>query len=178
LLERAREARVPVAPTYGMTETCSQLVTFGFPLHGARVAIDRGEVIVRGPMVAPGAVSADGWLHTGDLARFEEDRLVIIGRNSDTIVTGGENVAPAEIEAVLCTHPDVVDAAVFGRPDPEWGEAVIARVIPRGTQVLDPDRLRAYCRARLAPFKVPRLIELASELPRTESGKLRRRELT
>jgi O-succinylbenzoic acid--CoA ligase len=178
LLERARDARVPVAPTYGMTEACSQIATFGFPLHGARVALEGGEVIVRGPMVAPGALSADGWLHTGDLARFEDGRLVIIGRSSDTIVTGGENVAPAEIEAVLCTHPDVADAAVFGRPDPEWGEAVIARVIPRGSEALDPDRLRAYCRARLAPFKVPRRIELAGELPRTESGKLRRRELS
>jgi O-succinylbenzoic acid--CoA ligase len=178
LLEQAHEAGVPVAPTYGMTEACSQIATFGVPLHGVEVMIGAdGEVVVRGPIVAPGAVDAQGWLQTGDLGAFEEDRLVIVGRKADTIVSGGENVAPAEVEAVLCAHPDVADAAVFARPDLEWGEGVTAQVVPNAGATLDPERLRAFCRERLAAYKVPRTIEFARSLPRTESGKLRRAEL-
>jgi acyl-CoA synthetase (AMP-forming)/AMP-acid ligase II len=89
------------------------------------------------------------------------------------IVTGGENVAPAEVEAVLAAHPDVSDAAVVGRPDPEWGEAVVALVVGD----VDPDELRAHCRERLAAFKVPKRYERVQRLPRTPSGKLLRREL-
>ncbi|MHB8696354.1 MAG: AMP-binding protein, partial [Solirubrobacteraceae bacterium] len=132
LLQRAADARVPVAPTYGMTEACSQIATFGLPLHGVELQLsDDGEVWVRGPVVAPGAADpADGWLHTGDLGAFGEDgRLSIIGRKSDTIVSGGENVAPTEVEAVLLEHPAVADAGVFARADAEWGEAVVARVV-------------------------------------------------
>jgi o-succinylbenzoate---CoA ligase len=90
-------------------------------------------------------------------------------------VTGGENVAPAEVEAVLRAHPAVADAGVFARPHPEWGEAVIARVVLRGEA--SPDELRAFAAERLARFKVPKAVELADALPRTESGKLLRREL-
>ena len=87
-------------------------------------------MIVRGPIVAPGAVSEDGWLHTGDLGSFDRRTgLRIVGRKSDTIVTGGENVAPAEIEGVLLEHPAVADAAVHARADPEWGEAIVATVV-------------------------------------------------
>lgn len=179
LLERATDAGVPVAPTYGMTEACSQIATFGWPLPGVelRTAGD-GEVIVRGPIVSAGAVADDGWLHTGDLGRFDEcDRLQIIGRKADTIVTGGENVAPAEVEATLLEHPAVADAAVHPRPDPEWGEAVVATVVLRNGATARPDDLRAHCAARLAGFKVPKAVLFADQLPRTASGKLLRRQL-
>jgi len=179
LLERARAARVPVAPSYGMTEACSQIATFGRPLPGTEVELgEDGEILVRGETVAAGALAADGWLHTGDLGRFDErSGLQIIGRKSDTIVTGGENVAPAEVEAVLLEHPDVADAAVHPRTDPEWGEAVIATIVLRGGAKPRPEELREFCAGRVARFKVPKAIEFASELPRTPSGKLLRREL-
>jgi len=179
LLERAERAGVPVAPTYGMTEACSQIATFGWPLPGVDVVIATdGEILVRGPIVSTGALSDDGWLHTGDLGEFDErDRLVIGGRKSDTIVSGGENVAPAEVEAVLLEHPAVADAAVHPRPDPEWGEAVVATVVLRDGLQVAPEELRAHCATRLAGFKVPKTIAFAAELPRTQSGKLLRRQL-
>jgi O-succinylbenzoic acid--CoA ligase len=101
---------------------------------------------------------------------------VIVGRRSETIVTGGENVAPAEVEAVLLEHPAVSDAGVFGREDPEWGEAVVARVVLRDGAV-SAEELRQWCGSRLARFKVPKAMEFADELPRTASGKLLRRHL-
>jgi o-succinylbenzoate---CoA ligase len=187
LLERAAAAGVRVAQTYGMTETCSQAATSlpgepetaGRPLAGARIEIgDDGEILVAGPTVAPGAVGADGWLHTGDLGRLDDrGRLTVIGRKADTIVSGGENVAPAEVEAVLLAHPDVVDAAVYGRPDPEWGEAVVARLVLRDGAALDLDAVRAFCAGRLASFKAPKAVEIADSLPRTASGKLMRRAI-
>ena len=178
LLQRAEAAGVPVAPTYGMTEACSQIATFGWPLPGAELRLDGGEVIVRGPMVATGALADDGWLHTGDLGRFDQrSRLEIVGRKADTIVTGGENVSPAEVEAVLLQHPAVADAGVFGRPDPEWGEALVAEVVPRDGERAEPEALRAFCAERLARFKVPKAISFVERLPRTESGKLLRRQL-
>ena len=129
-------------------------------------------------MVAPACLDEHGWLHTGDLARMDErGRLEIVGRKSNTIITGGENVAPEEVEAVLVSHPEVADAAVLGRADPEWGEAVVALVVPRGEGSLDEERLRAFCRERIAGFKVPKTFEVVASLPRTPSGKLLRREL-
>ncbi len=179
LLERARAARVPVAPTYGMTEACSQIATNGWPLPGVDVELaGDGEILVRGPTVARTALASDGWLHTGDLGALDElGRLTIIGRKADTIISGGENVAPAEVEAALLGHPAVADAAVHARPDPEWGEAVIATVVVRGGLAVDPEALRGHCAARLAPFKVPKEIEFADRLPRTASGKLIRSRL-
>jgi O-succinylbenzoic acid--CoA ligase len=179
LLERAAAEGVPVAPTYGMTEACSQIATFGWPLPGVEVRVaDDGEVLVWGPIVSAGAVFEDGWLHTGDLGRFDDrDRLEIIGRKSDTIVSGGENVAPAEVEAALLEHPAVADAAVHPRADPEWGEAVVATVVLRDGLEVAPEELRAHCAARLAAFKVPKAVEFAEGLPRTPSGKLLRRQL-
>jgi o-succinylbenzoate---CoA ligase len=179
LLQRAVDAGVPVAPTYGMTEACSQIATFGLPLHGVELRLDDGEILVRGPIVAPGALANDGWLHTGDLGAFDGyGRLLITGRKADTIVSGGENIAPAEVEAVLLEHPSVADAAVFARPDAEWGEAVIAAVVPRDGEPVDAAALKAHCAARLAAFKVPKAFEHRDELPRTASGKLLRRELS
>jgi O-succinylbenzoic acid--CoA ligase len=180
LLERAAEAGVPVAPTYGMTEACSQIATFGYPLPGVEYILDgpEREIRVRGPIVAPAAVDEQGWLNTGDLGDTDEGgHLVIVGRKADTIVTGGENVAPAEVEAALLEHPAVADAAVLGRPDPEWGEMVVAQVVLRDDVVADAHDLREHCAARLAPFKVPKRYEVVTRVPRGVTGKLLRREL-
>jgi O-succinylbenzoic acid--CoA ligase len=163
-----------------MTEACSQIATFGWPLPGVELTLQgpEREIVVRGPIVSGGAIAADGWLHTGDLGRFDvRSRLEIIGRKSDTIVTGGENVAPTEVEAVLLEHPDVADAAVHPRPDPEWGEAVIATIVLRDGARPAPEELREFCAGRVAGFKVPKAFEFAPELPRTASGKLLRRQL-
>jgi acyl-CoA synthetase (AMP-forming)/AMP-acid ligase II len=129
-------------------------------------------------MVAPGAVDEDGWLHTGDLGRVDErGRLQIAGRMSNTIISGGENVAPEEVEEVLMAHPSVAEAAVIGRADVEWGEALVALVVPANGEPLDAGELDRHCRARLAGFKIPKKFEQVDRLPRTPSGKLLRREL-
>ena len=173
LLDRAREAGVPVALTYGLTEACSQVITNGAPLFCTKVDLaDDGEILVSGPTVAGG-----GTLHTGDLGRRTPDgRIEIVGRKSDTIITGGENVAPAEVEAVLEEHPAVREAAVHARPDPEWGEAVVATVVLEGEAT--PDELQQHVAGRLEAFKVPKLVTVReTPLPRTDSGKLLRRRL-
>ena len=179
LLERADRAGVPVAPTYGMTEGCSQIATFGMPLHGVELRLeDDAEIVVRGPNFAPNTLNREGWLHTGDLGEFDQDgRLRIIGRSAETIVSGGENIAPAEVEAVLLEHPAVADAGVFARPDEEWGERVVATVVLRAGQRASPAELQAFVAERLARFKVPKEIGFSDELPRTVSGKLLRRRL-
>jgi O-succinylbenzoic acid--CoA ligase len=192
LVERADAAGVPVSMTYGLTESCSQVTTTpvasiargqrgaGPPLFCTRVrcAAD-GEVLVSGPTVAPGAIAQDGWLHTGDLGSFDEHgNLSIVGRKADTIVSGGENVAPSEVEAVLEAHPEVLEAAVVARPDEQWGEAVTAIVVARPGSAPATEALREHCANRLAPYKVPKRVELRTDpLPRTRSGKLLRREL-
>ena len=187
LAARAAAAGVPVAQTYGMTEACSQVTTSppgepetaGRPLLGQRVRIAAdGEIEVAGPTVAPGAADADGWLRTGDLGALDaRGRLTVTGRKADTIVSGGENVAPQEVEAVLLAHPAVADAAVHGRPDPEWGEAVVATVVLRDGARASERELRDHVAGRLARFKVPKAIAFAPRLPRTASGKLLRRAL-
>jgi o-succinylbenzoate---CoA ligase len=179
LLEWAAEAGIPVTPVYGMTETCSQVVAGspGRPLEGVELDIGAaGEILVRGPMVAASELSADGWLHTGDLGRLDGDgRLHVEGRLKELIVTGGENVAPLEVEQALLAHPAVADAAVTGRPDEEWGEAIVAYVALR--EPADAEELRAWCRDRLAPHKVPKRVELVEALPRSPGGKLLRARL-
>jgi o-succinylbenzoate---CoA ligase len=133
---------------------------------------------VRGPIVSAGCTESDGWLHTGDLGAVDDrGRMTISGRTSDTIVTGGENVAPAEVEAVLQEHPDVIEAGVHARADEEWGEIVVAKVVARDGAAIAPELLREFCSTRLARYKVPKSIELVDELPRTGSGKLLRRRL-
>jgi O-succinylbenzoic acid--CoA ligase len=173
LLVRAREAGWPVAPTYGLTQACSAVTvaqpgdteTSGHPLPGSTVEIaDDSEIVV------------NGHLQTGDLGRIDErGRLIVLGRKVDTIVSGGENVMPTEVEAALLAHPAVAEAGVFGRPDPEWGEAVTAHVVLRADA--DPAQLREFAAQRLARFKVPKAIEPVGSLPRNASGKLLRREL-
>jgi O-succinylbenzoic acid--CoA ligase len=184
LIARAEAAGVPVAPTYGLTEACSQVATAGVPLFCTRVELDPadGEILVSGPTLSPDArTDDDGRLHTGDLGAFDDDGLLrIVGRKADTIVTGGENVAPAEVEAVLEAHPGVLEAAVLARPDDEWGEAIVALIRPRDPAAppVEAD-LRAHCAQRLARFKLPKAYMTRTDpLPRTPSGKLVRRDLS
>jgi O-succinylbenzoic acid--CoA ligase len=179
LLDWAASAGIPVTPVYGMTETCSQVVA-GIPgrvLRGTELRIsDDGEILVRGEMVARGALAADGWLHTGDRGRLDEQGLLHVeGRIKELIVTGGENVAPLEVEQVLLTHPAVADAGVAGLPDPTWGEAVTAYVV-LSAPVADGE-LEAWSRDRLEPFKVPKAIRTVPGLPRNAAGKLLRDRL-
>ena len=178
LLERARAAGWRVAPSYGLTQACSSVTiaepgdveTYGRRIPGVSVEIaPDGEILVRGSTVA-------GTLRTGDLGRLDPDgRLIVTGRKRELVITGGENVAPAEVEAALLAHPAVVEAGVFGRPDPEWGEALTAHVVLRAPAT--PEELRGFCAQRLPGFKVPKAVEVVDALPRTASGKLLRREL-
>jgi O-succinylbenzoic acid--CoA ligase len=193
LLDRARRRGVPVSLTYGLSEACSQVTTTpvaaiasdgplaaGPPLFCTRLQIaPDGEILVRGPTVSPSAPSVDGWLHTGDLGSVGADgALRVLGRKAETIVSGGENVSPSEVEAVLEAHPQVLEAAVLGSPDEHWGEAVTALVVAREGAELDEQQLRSHCAGALAPFKVPkRILAVSGPLPRTRSGKLLRREL-
>lgn len=172
LRERALEAGVPVAETYGLTEACSQVTTFGAPLFCTRVRLDAdGEIVVSGPTVAGGEE-----LRTGDLGEWGDDgTLRVIGRKSDTIITGGENVAPTQVEAVLEQHERIAEALVGSRPDPEWGEAVVATLVLADGMELAEAELVEFCKDRLAPFAVPKSFIVATELPRTASGKLIRR---
>lgn len=208
LVRRAREAGVPVAETYGLTECCSQAATAplaiiaatraqsdvpagiaargtgeigaGVPLFCTRTEIaPDGEIVLSGPTVAHSALAGDGRLHTGDLGRIDDEGFLhVTGRKADTIVSGGENVAPAEVEAVIEGHPSVLEAAVLGREDPEWGEAVNALVVLAPGASVEEAGLRAHCARQLAPYKVPkRFVLVAGPLPRTASGKLLRRHL-
>jgi O-succinylbenzoic acid--CoA ligase len=179
LLEWAAEEGIPVTPVYGMTETCSQVVA-GIPgrvLRGAELRIsEHGEILIRGDMVARATRRADGWLHTGDRGRLDADGLLHVeGRIKELIVTGGENVAPLEVEQALLTHPAVADAGVAGLPDPLWGEAVTAYVVL--SQPVEEGELKAWARARLEAFKVPKAIHTLPELPRNAAGKLLRDRL-
>ena len=189
-LEEALGRGATVVQTYGLTETCSQVTTLapadarrklgsaGRPLLTTHLRIQDGEILVQGPTVAPGRADADGWLHTGDLGRIDEEGFLYVDdRIDDMIVSGGENVVPAEVEKVLLRHPEVADAAVVGREDPEWQQAVTAIVVLRDGSEASPDELRRHCAESLAGFKVPKRVELAAALPRTPSGKLMRRAL-
>jgi acyl-CoA synthetase (AMP-forming)/AMP-acid ligase II len=120
----------------------------------------------------------DGWKSVGDMAHLDADGyLYIRDRGGDLVITAGMNVYPAEVEAVLHAHPDVLDAAVFGLPSDEWGETVHAVVVPRAGRELDLAALDAHVAERLAGFKRPRSWQVRDELPRTEAGKLLKRVL-
>ena len=144
-----------------------------------------GELQIRGFAVMAGyfddpdatgaAIEPDGWLHTGDLATMDaRGYLTITGRLKDMIVTGGINVFPVEIEAVIAEHPLVAEVAVFGVPDDRWGEAVVAVVRASGEAEPDPTALETFTRDRLAPYKVPKRWVFVAELPRTASGKVQK----
>ncbi len=147
-----------------------------------------GELLIRGPHVCAGywgrpaetakAISPDGWLRTGDLAvRDDEGYYTIVGRLKDVIISGGENIYPAEVESVLAGHPAVAEVALIAAPDPKWGEVGWAVVVARPGLSLAADDLLAFAAARLARFKLPRRIILADSLPKTAAGKIDKQRL-
>lgn len=203
LLERAREQGFPVASTYGLTEAASQVATrlpgesarplagCLSPLPGVAVRIEParrgagagevGEICVRGPNVMRGYLGAHdsaslrgGWLHTGDLGILDAlGRLTVLDRRDDLIVSGGENIYPAEVEAVLLRHPAVADAAVVGVPDARFGARPMAYWVAAdgGDEAVD---LRGHCRQHLGAYKVPDVFRRVASLPRNTLGKLQR----
>jgi o-succinylbenzoate---CoA ligase len=191
VIEEAAARGATVVQTYGLTEAASQVTTLepgdsgrklgsaGRPLFTTHLRIQNdGEILVQGPTVAPGCADEDGWLHTSDVGRIDDEGFLYVeGRLGDLIVSGGEKVAPAEVEEVLRSHPGVEDAAAVGRADPEWQEAVAAVVVLRDGASVSEEELRTHCATELARYKVPKRFEFVSELPRTASGKLLRREL-
>ncbi len=176
LLARAHRAGVPVAPTWGMTEAASQVTTFGRPLFCTAVAAtETGELLVDGPTVSP---SCERPLATGDLGRIEPGgEVVVTGRASATIITGGENVQPAVVEAAVESHPAVLECGAYGRPDDEWGEAVVAVVVLRDESGVEAGELADWCRERLAPFERPKEFRFTGSLPRTGAGKIDRTKM-
>jgi len=183
--------------TYGLTEACSQATTqqpgtvnrgqlgAGPPLPGVELRIsDDDGIQLRGPTLFSGYLPAsdrstfldDGWFPTGDRGRLDEaGNLHVLGRRTDRIVTGGENVDPVEVEQALESLPGVVQASVFGVPDEKWGEVVCAAVVAVGPT---PELAAAVAelRGRLAPFKLPRRIARLDALPLNATGKVDRRE--
>jgi O-succinylbenzoic acid--CoA ligase len=207
LVTRALAAGWPVVPTYGLTEAGSGVTALatadakkqpesaGRPLPGVELRIadsaadSTGEICVRTSAVFSGylgrpeatvaAFDPDGWLRTGDAGRLDADGFLhVLDRRDDLLVSGGENVVPAEVEAALASHPAIDEAGVVGRPDPTWGAVPVAAVVLRpGASAPTNAELRAFCAARLAPYKVPVAFFVVAALPRTPSDKLRRAEL-
>ncbi len=186
LLERARQTGGRIVRTYGMTETCGGVVYDGLPLSGVAVDVGAAGIVrLRTPTVMdgyrfdPGATAAafdDGWFVTGDLGEWVGGRLRVLGRADQIIVTGGEKVSPEEVERLLAEHPLVADVAVVGRPDPEWGERVVALVVPAG-KAPDLEDLRSFVASRAAAYKAPRALVVVKELPRLASVKVARSSL-
>lgn len=198
LLERCRAARVPILPTYGLTETASQVVTAsptappigaGRPLPFVELQIAgkgklpappgvAGEILVRGPMVGPGPIGTrrrrpDDWLHTRDCGWIDEHgNLHVLGRMDETVISGGENIHPGEVERVLERHPAVLEAFAAGVDDSRWGQVIHAAVRVRAA--IGEDELLGHCRKHLAGFKIPRRVCIISEFPRTPAGKIAR----
>ena len=179
------DGRAPhVIATYGLTETGSGVVYDGVPLDGVdlRISTD-GEIHVRGAMLLRGYRDGrdpkiDGWLPTGDLGSLRDGVLQVHGRRTELIITGGENVWPAAVERALLTHPSVVEVAVVGRPDPEWGERVVAVIV--AADALSPPTLAAlrdHVKQSLPTHAAPTIVEFVVSLPRTASGKIRRDDL-
>lgn len=184
LLTRALEADVAVATTYGMTETAGGCVYDGRPLDGVRVRVADGAVELAGPTLAlgyrldpeAGAESfAGGWFRTRDAGVLADGRLTVTGRLDDVVITGGVNVAPSAVEAALRDHPAVADTVVFGRPDDEWGQRVVAAVVPAGRTVPELAALRAWVTQRLGAPAAPRELRLIEEIPTLHTGKPDRR---
>jgi o-succinylbenzoate---CoA ligase len=187
LLERARAAGVRVVTTYGMTETAGGCVYDGRPLDGVRVRIEVDGVQLAGPTLAlgyrldPAATAeafADGWFRTRDAGTVDgEGRLTVHGRLDDVVISGGVNVAPAAVEAALREHPDVADAVVFGRPDPEWGQRVVAAVVPAPGAAPALAALRTWVAEGLGPGAAPRELHVVAAVPTLHTGKPDRRRL-
>jgi O-succinylbenzoic acid--CoA ligase len=178
---------VNAVTTYGMTETGSGVVYVGVPLDGVDVRVDSsGEILVRGPMLlrtyrdGTDPKRAGGWFPTGDLGEIDADtgRLRVHGRAGDLIITGGENVWPDPVEAIIAELPSVADVAVVGRSDPEWGQRVVALIVASDANHLPTlDDVRTAIKERMAPWSAPRSIEFVESIPRTALGKVRRGEL-
>ena len=179
LLTAARDADVPVVTTYGMTETCGGCVYDGIPLDGVRAEVrDDGRIWISGPVLFSGylggpRVPADGWFRTGDLGMLDAaGRLTVRGRADDVINTGGHKVVAGEVAAALHTCPGVRDAAVVGQPDPEWGERVVAVVVPADPG--DPpalELLRRHVRELLPRYAIPSRVVMVDAVPMLPSGK-------
>ena len=149
---------------------------------------ESGELMVRGPSVMPGywnrpeanaeTFEEGGWMHTGDIARQDEDGYYyLVDRIKDMYISGAENVYPAEIENVLAAHPDILEAAVIGVPDNMWGEVGLALVIAMPGQTPDEAEVIAFCKGRLAGYKIPKSMKLVEDFPRTPAGKVRKHKL-
>ena len=184
LLAQAREAGVRVVTTYGMSETSGGCVYDGVPLDGVRVSVEGGRVRLGGPVVARGyrlrpdltAAAFDGDVFTtSDLGRLDGGLLTVLGRADDVVVSGGENVAPLAVEAALERHPSVVEAAVTGVPDEEWGSRVVALVVLRAPLTLA--EARDHVAAVLPRSWAPRGLHEVEALPLLASGKLDRAAL-
>jgi fatty-acyl-CoA synthase len=198
LLETWAARGAAIVQGYGLTEAAPNVLCLPpeeavrklgyagrpYPFVEVRLASD-GELQVRGPNVFPGywrnpeataqAFTADGWLRTGDVAECDDEGFYRIkGRLKELYISGGENVYPAEVEAVLHEHPQVADAAVVGVPDERWGEVGLAFVVAEG---VGEEELRDWCLGRLARFKVPKSFRLVEELPRNSMGKVQKDEL-
>lgn len=187
LLADARGAGLDVVTTYGMTETAGGCVYDGVPLDGVGVRLDGdGRISVAGPTLFDGyrlredltAASLDGgWFRTDDLGRWGADgRLEVLGRSDDVIITGGENVHAGAVADLLQRHPSVAEAAVAGRPDPEWGARVVAFVVPRGAEPT-LEELRNFVREHAPAPAAPRDLVILADLPRLPSGKVDRAAL-
>jgi O-succinylbenzoic acid--CoA ligase len=180
LLEEARAAGVRVRTTYGMSETAGGCVYDGVPLDGVRVRVAEG-IELTGPVLAHGyrrdptgtAESfVDGWFRTRDAGTLAPDgALTVHGRLDDVVISGGVNVSPQAVEAVLREHPSVADAVVTGRPDPEWGQRVAAAVVPAAGAVPDLAELRPWVTARLGAAAAPRELTLVAAVPTLHTGK-------
>jgi O-succinylbenzoic acid--CoA ligase len=188
LSERARQAGLRVVQTWGMTETCSMATcerpshadgtTAGRPLPGFEVAVDGGEILVRGPAVMRGylghAPLGGSFFRTGDIGELDAlGRLVVHARRSDLIVSGGENVYPAEVEAALLAHPAVREAAVLPASDDRWGQVGVAYLVSTASD----GELRDFLGTRLARYKMPARFVRLRELPRNAAGKVDRAAL-
>jgi O-succinylbenzoic acid--CoA ligase len=200
LTQRCRSAQLPILLTYGLTETASQVATVapndvtldcgvGRPLSFAEVRITgddgapaapghHGHIEVRGPIVSPGYLgdddrTPDEWLHTRDRGWIDErGYLHVLGRGDETIVCGGENVHPREVERALESHPAVAEAFAAGVDDEQWGVVLHAAVRTAGA--VDESELAEHCRRLLANYKIPRRIFLVEDFPRTPAGKIAR----
>lgn len=192
---------LPVCNVYGSTETgpfsialppqhaMAKVGSCGWPAPEVQVRLgpgdgDEGEVLVRAPNVVQRywpdepACDPEGWFHTGDLARRDADgSYTIVGRAKDLIISGGENIHPAEIEQALALHPAVLECAAFGVPDEEWGEAVAVAIVLRPDAAAGESDLRAHLQARIARYKMPRRWVWTPQLPKTALGKVQRGEL-
>jgi acyl-CoA synthetase (AMP-forming)/AMP-acid ligase II len=181
------EAPMTISVLRPEDHTEDALASAGFVRTNVEVRIVEDEILVRGDVVMAGywrnpeateQALRGGWLHTGDLGRFDErGRLFLVDRKHDTIISGGTNIYPREVEDVLVQHPGIREACVFGVPDRYWGESVFAAVVPVGGVELEAGEVIEFCKERLASFKKPKHLQLVEALPKNAYGKVLRRQL-